>query len=679
MSACVVVDAVAGEGSTEDASPPGKPTIVYIAGSGRSGSTLLERALGAVPGYANVGELLDLPRRVAPHNELCGCGEPFDRCAFWTAVGASQPQAWDPDWLAEVHRLQARVARQRHLPRLLAGATGGEFGRDLTAYTEALTGIYRAVAAQSGSDVVVDASKWPSLALALHEGGLDVRVVHLVRDAHGVAHSLSKPEVARPHTTGDDTDTMYHNSTASAAARWVATQTETDLLATRGVPVARLAYEEFVRTPGPAIRRVLAALDLPLPPDGLAHIDGQAVTLGPSHGLSGNPSRFRHGTIRLRSDEGWRTAMPARDRRLVSVIAAPQLALTRRDALRRSAADAGPVDAADLVAADPVAPADREPTGWPLVSVVVPTHGRPELVREAVASVVAQDYAGDIEVVVVHDQEDEDPTLELLSRDRSPADPADPAAPARTVRTVSNTRTPGLVGSRNTGLERTTGDLVASLDDDDSWHPEKVRRQVERFLAEPDLLALGTGLRIVLPDGSSADWPGRADHVTRTMLLRNRVKELHSSTLMMRRDAFAKAGLYDETLPRGYGEDWDIVLRISRVGRIGVVREPLADIRRDGQSYYQRRAEHTATALAHFLAVHPEIAEDRRGHARLLGQMGFARSSLGQRKEAAGLAARGVARWPLSPHPSVALAHVATGADPASFARVARRLGRGMA
>ncbi len=640
------------------------PTVVYIAGSGRSGSTILERALGALPGYVNVGELLDLPRTVAPDDELCGCGETFHNCSFWQSVGDELPQGWDPAWLERLHVLQTRVARQRHLPRMLAGRTSGPFGDDLSAYTHSLAQIYRAVAAKSDSDVVVDASKWPSLALALHEGGLDVRVIHLVRDPRGVAHSLSKVDVSRPHATQGENSTMWRNSTTSAAGRWVATQTETDLLKVRGVPVTRMSYEEFVTAPGPTIRRALAMLELPLPAGGLAHIDGRAITLGPSHGLSGNPSRFRHGTIVLRSDEKWRETMSSPERILVSAISAPQVAVTRRAALRRRPAE--------VLVADPTQAAAGRPDeeGWPMVSVVVPTHGRPELVREAVASAVAQDYPGDIEVVVVHDQEEEDRDLESLSRLERPS---------RSVRVISNTRTQGLVGSRNTGLENTTGELVASLDDDDSWHPDKVRRQVERFRAEPDLLALGTGIRIVLPDGRASDWLGRADHITRTMLLRNRVKELHSSTLMMRRDAFAKAGLYDESLPRGYGEDYDMVLRISRVGQIGVVREALADIRRDGQSYYQRRAAHTAPALAHFLTVHPEITQDRRGHARVLGQMGFARSCLGERRAAAGLAAHGLARWPLSPHPYVALAHVATGADPASFARIARRLGRGMA
>ena len=65
----------------------GGPTVVYVAGSGRSGSTLLERTLGEMPGFVNVGELIDLFRRVAPRNERCGCGQPFTSRASSSVIG----------------------------------------------------------------------------------------------------------------------------------------------------------------------------------------------------------------------------------------------------------------------------------------------------------------------------------------------------------------------------------------------------------------------------------------------------------------------------------------------------------------------------------------------------------------------------------------------------------------
>jgi hypothetical protein len=304
--------------------PVAAPTVVYIAGSGRSGSTLLERVVGTIPGYANVGELLDLARRVAPQDEMCGCGKAFSQCPFWTAVGKRAFDGWTEPVLRELHRQQHQVARQRYLPQLLAAPSRSGFGTRIRTYADGYAAMVTAVAAEAGARYVVDASKWPAIPLALHRGGVDVRVIHLVRDVRGVAHSLSRSDIARPHTTSGS-DVMFHNPPASGSARWLATQTEMDLVAARGVRTARLAYADFVTRPQASLARVLDQLGLEVPPGGFDRIDGTSVELGPSHGLSGNPSRFQLGRTDLRPDDRWRTQMRPRDRRVAGLIGLPQL------------------------------------------------------------------------------------------------------------------------------------------------------------------------------------------------------------------------------------------------------------------------------------------------------------------------------------------------------------------
>ena len=75
----------------------------------------------------------------------------------------------------------------------------------------------------------------------------------------------------------------------------------------------------------------------------------------------------------------------------------------------------------------------------PTVGVVVATRNRPGPLRAALASILGQEYAGDIEVVVVFDQSEPDATLAQPTGDRR-------------VRVVDNVRTPGLAGGRNTGI-----------------------------------------------------------------------------------------------------------------------------------------------------------------------------------------------------------------------------------
>jgi glycosyltransferase involved in cell wall biosynthesis len=308
---------------------------------------------------------------------------------------------------------------------------------------------------------------------------------------------------------------------------------------------------------------------------------------------------------------------------------------------------------------------------WPLVSVMLPTRGRPRLVREALAAIIGQTYPGPIECIVVHDQESADPSLANLGRR------------GRSVTAVTNTHQPGLAGSRNTGLEHAQGEFIATCDDDDVWHPAKLETQIARLLGEPDLLAVGCGMRMLLPGNRVLIWPGRADRISYQLLLRNRVKELHSSTLVMRREAFAKAGPYDENLPRSHAEDYDWVLRAARVGGVGTVREPLADVHKDLQTSRERwdrgGAENVAAALEYLLVKHPDIAACRRGHARLLGQIAFARSMLGERRTALRYALHAAARWPASPHACLAFAHIVTGLDRRHFLRAARVVRRGLA
>ncbi|HLK94177.1 MAG TPA: glycosyltransferase [Nocardioidaceae bacterium] len=668
------------------------PVVLYLAGSGRSGSTLLERMLGMQASCVNIGEVIELFRKVSVGGERCGCGEPFDQCPFWSRVGEAAFGGWSPERMREIATLQRRVGRQRHVPRLLTTRPGGgservpgthadqrSFSHDLARLGEAYARLYAAVAEVAGARVVVDASKWPGHGLALARSGLvDLRVIHLVRDPRGVAYSWSKTDVARPQAAGMSgaTSRMAAHGAGATTLRWTAFQLECDLLRAVVQHSTRVRYEDLVTSPLSTVAGALRALGLLDAARDVRHIHDGTVDLSPSHGLSGNPSRFTSGAVRLHVDEAWRHAMATRTRRLVTTLALHVL-MTHGYSARVGGAD-GP-DAASAAARTALSPtagttalstaaiATTDPTGdLPLVSVVIPTRGRPDLVRLSVLGVVEQDYAGELECVVVHDQEAPDRALEQLGRDR------------RRVRSVRNDGSPGLAAARNAGLLHTTGSLVASCDDDDVWHGQKIRLQVQRMLAEPGLLVLGAGIRLLMADDHVVDWPGDSPVITRRQLLRSRRKELHSSTLLIRRTAYALAGGYDEALPHSYGEDYEWLLRVVPHGGIGVVNQVLADIRKSNPSWFRERSEVVASALEYLLARHPELAETRPGHARVLGQIAFAYATLGDRRTALRWATRALGRWPVAPHAMLAVVVAATGMRPQVALSVTRRVGRGI-
>jgi len=450
---------------------------------------------------------------------------------------------------------------------------------------------------------------------------------------------------------------MATHSAAATARRWLAFQAEIETMRPAFDSSARMRYEDFVREPAGELSRALQAMGLSPSPGQLSHISDGSIELGPTHGVAGNPSRFTSGLVAVSPDADWTSKLPVARRRRVTLITAPLL-------LRYGY----PLRGASHPEPSPNAEPTEGPPGrtWPDVAVVLPTRGRPDLVREAVASVVAQDYAGRIDVYVVHDAEEPNTSLQDLAR------------PDRSVTLTANTHTPGLAGARNTGLELTTADYIASCDDDDTWDPDKLRRQMTRMLAEPDLVVLGAGIRLLMAPDHVVDWPGDSAVVTRENLLRSRRKELHSSTLLIRRRVFEAAGAYDEQLPSSYAEDYEFLLRAVEVGRIGVVNVPLASIRQYNTSWFRDRGEVVCEALQYLLTKHPQITESRAGHARVLGQIAFAQATMGNRKDALTTAGLAFRRWPYAPHGALAVAQAATGLHPNVFLGLVRKAGRGI-
>jgi glycosyltransferase involved in cell wall biosynthesis len=300
----------------------------------------------------------------------------------------------------------------------------------------------------------------------------------------------------------------------------------------------------------------------------------------------------------------------------------------------------------------------------PSVTVVVPTHGRPELVRRALASIAASDYDGPLDVVVVADREEPDPTL------------ADADGP-RPVRVVANGRSEGLAGARNTGILAASGELVAFCDDDDEWRADKLRRQVA-VLDDPSVGVVTTGIA-VHARGKVHERVLERDRVTTADLTRSRVAEAHPSSFLVRRSLLlGPIGLVDEELPGSYAEDYEWLLRASRVTEVAAVQAPLVDVHWHEGSYFAERWRTIVAALDHLLDVSPELAADGRGRARIEAQQAFAFAALGERADARRLALRALGRAPSQRRAWLALA-VSSRVVPAdTVVRLAAARGRGI-
>jgi glycosyltransferase involved in cell wall biosynthesis len=206
----------------------------------------------------------------------------------------------------------------------------------------------------------------------------------------------------------------------------------------------------------------------------------------------------------------------------------------------------------------------------PLVTVVLTTYDRREFLPEAIETVAEQTY-DEIELVVVDDHSPESPRdiVENASTER-----------LRDVVFVRHEENRGASAARNTGIKRASGELIALLDDDDLWEPDKIERQVAEFRrSREEVGVVCTGLRSVDANGrtittNTVDFDG---DITKRLLCGAIVP---TPSVLVQPSIIDDAGLFDERLRLYEDQEW--MIRLSRQADFRSVGDPLVISRRDG-------------------------------------------------------------------------------------------------
>lgn len=219
----------------------------------------------------------------------------------------------------------------------------------------------------------------------------------------------------------------------------------------------------------------------------------------------------------------------------------------------------------------------------PLVSVILPTLNRASMIKKSIESVLSQTFS-DFELIVVNDGST-DATLDVV-REFEKRDPR--------VKQIVNEKNLGLVRSLNKGIERASGTYIARIDDDDYWcDNEKLEKQITFLESNPDYVAAGGGV---------IDVDAKGREITRFFLLEQdkRLKDailLHNpfahSAVVFRKDAWEKTGGYDETLSRANCEDWDLWLKMGKLGKFYNFQHYFIRYLRDRQNKSNFNIRHT--------------------------------------------------------------------------------------
>lgn len=278
--------------------------IVYIMGHGYSGSTLLTFLLGTHPEIATIGELGIAPQaKKTPEEYLCSCRAPVRECAFWQEVSremARRGHAFDI-WEADLD-FRARgggvadviLRAVQRGPLLETARTVGlsvvpRARRELSRVLSRIQTLAEIVTTLRGSHVFLDASKRPERATLMRRGsGMDIRVIHLVRDGRAVAWSTMKNLGAGPE---------------EAAASWVVDNDASEK-ARRFFPAShwmRLRHEDVCTDPLGTLMKVHAFA-------GVTPKNGYHNFRGIEQHIIGNRMRLSS-TSEIRLDDRWKTAL----------------------------------------------------------------------------------------------------------------------------------------------------------------------------------------------------------------------------------------------------------------------------------------------------------------------------------------------------------------------------------
>ena len=217
----------------------------------------------------------------------------------------------------------------------------------------------------------------------------------------------------------------------------------------------------------------------------------------------------------------------------------------------------------------------------PTVSVVIPTYGHRDFVLASIGSVFAQAFDGGVEVIVVNDGSPDD-TADVLR----------PLADAGRIRYVEQPNA-GQAAARNAGIGLATGEFVAMLDDDDLWPPGALAALAGALRATPDaVMAYGDVRRtdaagVPTGDDPRRDYPPPGESYD---AFRHQCWLVSPGQALVRADALRAVGGFD---PAVWGsDDWDLYLRLARVG-------PFARVDRPTLLYRQHAANASRDVLRH--------------------------------------------------------------------------------
>lgn len=313
--------------------------LVFIAGTGRSGSTLLGNALGELSGCVHggelgfvlgqhygqnrvcgcgrsIGECAEHPDSIRPWcPRVCGCGELLGICGLWNEVQREAFEGLTSEQMSELGRFSYEIMKYR--PTALFRLYTHQSSRDRALalrYVQALERVYSALASVTNAETVIDSSKHAMHVYLLAQlSNMNMHVIHLVRDPRALSYSWRRRR----------TDEVV-GGPVRVALNWTASNFAIELLQRRAsATYTRVRYEEFIQAPQLVLERLGA--EIGVPGTNLPFVNPTTLQLDANHAVAGSPSRAKIGAVEVIPDNEWKANVSRREQLTVTAVSSPFL------------------------------------------------------------------------------------------------------------------------------------------------------------------------------------------------------------------------------------------------------------------------------------------------------------------------------------------------------------------
>jgi hypothetical protein len=274
-----------------------KNSVVFISGSGRSGTTIVDRILGTIPEAVTVSQLYHIIFDLYHEEVICSCGNQTGKCEFWTLV--IKKLSLSKENIKKITRIHEEINHSRYFFNILFGTLSNKKKVELKYYLKWLETLYDTIFEITKKNIIIDSSKVPSHILLLSKiNKYNISDLHIIRHPSGVVKSWQKNKY-------DPSKKKFMNthSTHKILFNWIIRNSLSNILKYL-MPYKRYNYEKIIDNPDYIFNQVLK--NFKIKTNFTFNIKNKSILLESNHTLSGNPHRFHTGKINLIKDESWK-------------------------------------------------------------------------------------------------------------------------------------------------------------------------------------------------------------------------------------------------------------------------------------------------------------------------------------------------------------------------------------